>query len=63
MGFYADYNFLFHGFVLNKGVFTTVDVPGAVETEIHSINAKGEIVGVYVDDHEIRHGFLGTPSR
>ena len=38
-----------HGFVLNNGlVFTTVDVPDSSgndqQTEINSINAKGEIV-------------------
>ena len=51
-----------HGFVLSKGVFTTIDVPGATDgtTAIFSINAKGEIVGIYSDDAG-QHGFLGTP--
>jgi hypothetical protein len=47
---------------LSKGVFTTVDAPDASGlTEIRSINAKGEIVGIYVDAAGVQHGFLGTP--
>ena len=61
-----------HGFVVQKknlrpvlqnGDFTTVNVPNAVETQVHSINSKGEIVGLYVDDEEVVHGFVGTPIR
>jgi uncharacterized membrane protein len=64
VGFYADDNFFFHGFVLHKGVFTFVDVPGASETQIFSINAKGEIVGTYFDaDDGEQHGFVGSPTR
>jgi probable HAF family extracellular repeat protein len=54
---------LFHGFVLSKGVFTTVDFPDAHETQVLSINAKGEIVGAYFDANGDQHGFLGTPAR
>jgi probable HAF family extracellular repeat protein len=56
-----------HGFVLNNGVFTTVDVPDpsgiAQQTEINSINAIGEIVGYYIDSLGVFHGFLGVPVR
>ena len=56
-----------HGFVLSNGEFTTVDVPDdmgkAQFTQIFSINAKGEIVGVYLDAEGVQHGFLGTPVR
>jgi len=52
-----------HGFVLSAGVYTTVDVPGALSTEIYSINAIGEIVGQYVDAGEGAHGFVGRPVR
>jgi len=55
-----------HGFVLNNGVFMTVDVPdssgNAQQTEINSINAKGEIVGFYLDSNGVQHGFLGVPA-
>jgi uncharacterized membrane protein len=71
VGFYAnnaDPLFLFHGFVVSNGDFATgdfatVDVPGARETQIFSINAKGEIVGKYVDADDVQHGFMGTPVR
>jgi hypothetical protein len=61
-----------HGFVLNNGlVFTTVDVPDSSgndqQTEINSINAKGEIVGFYFEPNDVEqkhsHGFLGVPAR
>jgi uncharacterized membrane protein len=63
VGFYADDNFFFHGFVLSKGVFMKVDVPGASETQVFSINAKGEIVGTYFDANGVQYGFVGTPAR
>ena len=66
-----------HGFVVQKknlrsvlqnGDFTAVNVtlPGAVGTQVLSINSKGEIVGLYttvVDAEEVEHGFVGTPIR
>jgi probable HAF family extracellular repeat protein len=72
VGYYADQvNGLEHGFVLKNGVFTTVDVPdlsgNAQQTQIQSINAKGEIVGLYYDPNDVdlvhSHGFLGVPIR
>ena len=43
---------------------TTVDVPGAIETQVFSINSKDEIVGLYVvDEDSPDHAFIGTPSR
>lgn len=38
--------------------FTTFDVPGAVVTAAQGINARGDIVGSYVDAGRHRHGFL-----
>jgi hypothetical protein len=38
-------------------------VPDAVGTQINSINAKGEIVGLYDDADGNTHGFVGTLSR
>jgi probable HAF family extracellular repeat protein len=37
--------------------FTTVDVPGATDTEVHGINNRGQIVGLFFEPTE-RHGFL-----
>jgi uncharacterized membrane protein len=40
------------------GVFTTIDVPGSVNTTLSSINASGQIVGRYLDSSNHSHGFL-----
>jgi probable HAF family extracellular repeat protein len=48
-----------HGFLLDKGVFTTIDHPDAVaETGASSISNRGRIVGGYVDAEGTTHGFL-----
>ena len=53
-----------HGFVLNKGVFTTVDVPKAVSTSINGINAPGRIVGTYLmPTQDTPHAFVGQQGR
>ena len=36
----------FHGFLLTRGRFVTIDVPGASSTNAQSINNSGEIVGI-----------------
>lgn len=47
-----------HGFFRNSGgVFTTIDVPGAIGTGAAGINGTGQIVGVFVDGTG-RHGFF-----
>ena len=47
-----------HGFLLSKhGEFTTIDYPGALDTNALAVNARGDIVGVY-DDATGTHGFL-----
>jgi probable HAF family extracellular repeat protein len=38
-----------HGFVLNNGVFTTIDVPGAAATSINGVNELGQLAGTYFD--------------
>lgn len=38
--------------------FTTIDVPGALSTSAGGINARGEIVGSYVDANHHSHGYL-----
>ena len=47
-----------HGFVLSKGDFTTIDVPGAVFTSVNGINANGEISGIYIDAGGTFHGYF-----
>lgn len=48
-----------HGFILDKGRYTTIDVPGATLTQPMGINARGEIVGYYVGGG-VTHGFLAS---
>jgi uncharacterized membrane protein len=49
-----------HGFLLDKGSYTTLDVPGAIWTGASGINDSGQIVGSY-EDAGGTHGFLATP--
>jgi len=47
-----------HGFVLNKGYFTTLYPPGSIRTVCGFINAQGQVVGTYRDANTTRHGFI-----
>jgi uncharacterized membrane protein len=38
-----------HGFVWRKGLFRTIDVPGAIGTIAFDVNDRGEVVGIYAD--------------
>ena len=49
-----------HGFVLIKGVLTTIDIPGATNTTVLGINAHGSIAGAYVDASGRNNGFMLT---
>jgi uncharacterized membrane protein len=57
VGTYVGRNHKAHGFLLNEGVFITVDVPGTNDTRALGINNRAQIVGVYSDSNE-SHGFL-----
>jgi len=47
-----------HGFVLNQGVFTTIDAPGAVTIFINGINAPGQLAGTYIVVGGTFHAFF-----
>jgi uncharacterized membrane protein len=51
-----------HGYILTRGVFTPFDVPGSTFTNAWDINARGEIVGAYLDTAGQLHGFLRTKA-
>lgn len=51
-----------HGFVLIKGVLTTIDVPGATITDVLGINAHGSLAGAFVDAAGRNNGFMLTRS-
>jgi uncharacterized membrane protein len=64
-GYYLVDNAVSHGFLLTGGVWTTIDVPGAMDTQIFSINASGQITGSYDIENNgttTSHGFIGTPA-
>ena len=59
VGNYLDAGENSHGFLLRKGVFTTIDVPNAAIAQApFDINARGDIVGTFVDAADVSHGFL-----
>jgi probable HAF family extracellular repeat protein len=60
VGAYGDASGVVHGFLLDQGSYTTLDVPGAQYTFANGINASGQIVGYYWDAFPPAtiHGFL-----
>ncbi len=62
VGTYGDAAFQAHGFLLDKGTYTTFDPPGSTFTQPLGINASGDIVGFYKDAAGTFHGFLATPA-
>ena len=56
VGFYQDDSGI-HAFLLRRGSYTSIDVPGAGLTIANDINARGDIVGRY-NDADGRHGFV-----
>jgi hypothetical protein len=56
-GFYTDKGGKIHGFLDNNGHFTTVNAPGAKETELLGINKFGIAVGLDVDSTGM-HGIV-----
>jgi probable HAF family extracellular repeat protein len=49
---------LYHGFLYSGGTYTTLDAPGATQTQAYGINnvGLGQIVGAY-SDGSVNHGF------
>jgi hypothetical protein len=56
-GFYTDAGGVIHGFLDNHGVFTTVDAPGATETELLGLNDLGIAVGFDIVNG-VTHGII-----
>src|SRR5438477_7728797 len=57
VGSYLDANGT-HGFLLENGNYTLLDLPGSTSTYASGINASGQIVGYYEDAAGHRYGFL-----
>src|SRR5262249_45279611 len=63
VGLYTDANFVFHGYLLSHGQFTTLDDPNAGTAPGQGsvalgINASGTILGAYIDANFVFHGYL-----
>jgi hypothetical protein len=64
VGRYVGPDHVSHGFLLRKGVFTTIDVPDAFATlGARGINARGDIVGNFLGSDFLAHGFLLSDGR
>jgi len=46
---YPNSEWVFHGFLFSKGVFTVIDYPGATQTYARGISPSGDIVGFYYE--------------
>jgi len=60
VGTYVDTSGARHGFLLSKGVYTTLDVPDAAFTVAEGINNAGQIVGLYLGADGNVYGFSYT---
>jgi uncharacterized membrane protein len=47
-----------HAFLLDNGVFKTIDVQDAIASDAYDINNNGQIVGLFFDGAGVGHGFL-----
>jgi probable HAF family extracellular repeat protein len=62
VGWFVDSAGLTHGFVLQKGTYTQIDVPGTNgTTACHGINDNGTITGTYLDASNKLWGFIAAP--
>jgi hypothetical protein len=61
-GWYDDALGNTHGFLYYRGVFTTIDAPDSLGSEVTTIDNNGLIVGDYVGLDGASHGFIGTPK-
>jgi probable HAF family extracellular repeat protein len=57
-GFWIDANNVNHGYLLNRGIFMTLDVPGSTFTQALGLNNNGQVVGSFIDAGGQTHGFV-----
>ena len=68
-GYYVDTTARFHGFLLDRGSFTTVDPPGSIKTGtdggVLKVNPEGDVAGNYTASGDVPapcgcsgHGFV-----
>jgi probable HAF family extracellular repeat protein len=51
------------GYLLERGRFTKIAYPGAVQTQALGINRRGQVVGEYLDRNGVFHGFRWDRGR
>lgn len=59
-GLYTDMMLMTHGYVVVGGGFVPFDVPGSRSTQAWDMNARAQIVGIYVDAAGKVRGFATT---
>ena len=60
VGYYEPFSAI--GFVYRNRVFQALSFPGSIITVATGVNAKGEVVGYFLDRSDVTHGFLWTAS-
>lgn len=58
VGDYLDASFFRHGFLLERGNFTTIDFPGAQQTECRAINDERFVTGIFIEPSGTEQAFL-----
>ncbi|MGD0930397.1 MAG: hypothetical protein ABR902_07085 [Candidatus Korobacteraceae bacterium] len=59
-GFFIDANGVNHGWLINRGIFMPLDVPGSTFTQALGLNNSGQVVGTFTDAAGLGHGFVYT---
>jgi hypothetical protein len=64
VGVYDDLDGIQHGYLQRGNAFSTLDFPGAAtgSTILLQINARGTMVGNYLDDQGVTHSFTATEA-
>ena len=57
VGDYRDISRRTHGFLLDRGNFTSIHFPGSIYTTARKINDSGLVVGYFFDSSRLPHGF------
>ena len=60
VGVYTDAQDGYHGMLVHKGVYSSVDFPGGFDSECHAINDLGDVTGLYYGMDGRAHGFIMT---
>lgn len=59
VGVFSNNTSPLNGLIWINGTFFTLNWPGALGSEVHSINGRGDITGGYYPNEKSAHGFVG----